>query len=131
MILRAIYLRENNMVKKNNLIQDKTFNFSLMTIELYKKLIAKKEFVISKQLLRSGTSIGANVEEALAGQTKKDFIAKMAIASKESRETSYWLRLLQASNIVNLSYEKCLSEINEIINILTAIIKTSQSKIYS
>jgi four helix bundle protein len=131
MILRAIYLRENNMVKKNNLIQDKTFNFSLMTIELYKKLIAKKEFVISKQLLRSGTSIGANVEEALAGQTKKDFIAKMAIASKESRETSYWLRLLQASNIVNLSYEKCLSEINEIINILTAIVKTSQSKIYS
>jgi four helix bundle protein len=119
------------MVKKNNLIQDKTFNFSLMTIELYKKLIAKKEFVISKQLLRSGTSIGANVEEALAGQTKKDFIAKMAIASKESRETSYWLRLLQASNIVNLSYEKCLSEINEIINILTAIVKTSQSKIYS
>jgi four helix bundle protein len=131
MILRAIYLRENNMVKKNNLIQDKTFNFSLMTIELYKKLIAKKEFVISKQLLRSGTSIGANVEEALAGQTKKDFIAKMAIASKESRETSYWLRLLQASNIVNLSYEKCLSEINEIINILTAIVKTSQSKINS
>ncbi len=131
MILRAVYLRENNMVKKNNLIQDKTFNFSLMTIELYKKLIAKKEFVISKQLLRSGTSIGANVEEALAGQTKKDFIAKMAIASKESRETSYWLRLLQASNIVNLSYEKCLSEINEIINILTAIVKTSQSKIYS
>ena len=131
MILRAVYLRENNMVKKNNLIQDKTFNFSLMTIELYKKLIAKKEFVISKQLLRSGTSIGANVEEALAGQTKKDFIAKMAIASKESRETSYWLRLLQASNIVNLSYEKYLSEINEIINILTAIVKTSQSKIYS
>jgi len=131
MILRAVYLRENNMVKKNNLIQDKTFNFSLMTIELYKKLIAKKEFVISKQLLRSGTSIGANVEEALAGQTKKDFIAKMAIASKESRETSYWLRLLQASNIVNLSYEKCLSEINEIINILTAIVKTSQSKINS
>jgi four helix bundle protein len=87
--------------------------------------------VISKQFLRSGTSIGANVEEALAGQTKKDFIAKMAIASKESRETSYWLRLLQASNIVNLSYEKCLSEINEIINILTAIVKTSQSKINS
>ena len=91
-------------------------------------MIAEKEFVISKQLLRSGTSIGANVEEALAGQTKKDFIAKMSIASKESRETSYWLRLLQASNLVNLTYEKYLSEINEIINILTAIVKTSQLK---
>ena len=99
-----------------------------MIIGLYKKLIAEKEFVISKQLLRSGTSIGANVEEALAGQTKKDFIAKMSIASKESRETSYWLRLLQASNLVNLTYEKYLSEINEIINILTAIVKTSQLK---
>ena len=91
-------------------------------------MIAEKEFVISKQLLRSGTSIGANVEENLAGQTKKDFIAKMSIASKESRETSYWLRLLQASNLVNLTYEKYLSEINEIINILTAIVKTSQLK---
>ena len=91
-------------------------------------MIAEKEFVISKQLLRSGTSIGANVEEALAGQTKKEFIAKMSIASKESRETSYWLRLLQASNLVNLTYEKYLSEINEIINILTAIVKTSQLK---
>jgi four helix bundle protein len=115
------------MVKRNNLIQVKTFNFSLMIIELYKKLIEKKEFVISRQLLKSSTSIGANVEEALAGQSKKDFIAKMSIASKESRETSYWLRLLQASNLVNLSYEKYLSEINDIVNILTAIVKTSQS----
>jgi four helix bundle protein len=115
--------------KRDNLIQDKTFNFSLMIIELYKKLVTSKEFIISKQLLRSGTSIGANVEEALAGQTKKDFIAKMSVASKESRETNYWLRLLQASNLVNLSYEKYLSEINEIINILTDIVKTSQSNI--
>ena len=117
------------MVKNNNLIQDKAFNFSLMIIELYKKLVAKKEFIISKQLLRSSTSIGANVEEALAGQTKKDFIAKMSIASKESRETYYWLRLLKESNLVNLSYEEYLSEINEIINILIAIVKTSQSRI--
>jgi four helix bundle protein len=115
------------MVKRNNLIQEKSFNFALSIIDLYKKLINEKEYILSKQLLRSGTSIGANVEEALAGQTKKDFIAKMSIASKESRETSYWLRLLQASNLANLSYEKYLKEINDIVNILTAIVKTSQS----
>ena len=119
------------MVKSNNLIQEKSFNFALSIIDLYKKLTKEKEYILSKQLLRSGTSIGANVEEALAGQTKKDFIAKMSIASKESREISYWLRLLKRSNLVNLSYEKYLLEINDIINILTAIVKTSQSRVNS
>ena len=119
------------MVKSNNLIQEKSFNFALSIIDLYKKLTKEKEYILSKQLLRSGTSIGANVEEALAGQTKKDFISKMSIASKESRETSYWLRLLKRSNLVNLSYEKYLLEINDIINILTAIVKTSQSRVNS
>lgn len=119
------------MAKQNNLIQDKSFNFALMIIEIYQDLTAKKEFVLSKQLLRSGTSIGANVEEALAGQTRKDFISKMAIASKEAREAYYWLKLLKASKLVKLDYDKLLNEINEIINILTAIVKTSQSKLNS
>lgn len=119
------------MAKSNNLIQEKSFNFALSIIDLYKKLTKEKEYILSKQLLRSATSIGANVEEAIAGQTIRDFIAKMSIASKESRETGYWLRLLQASNLVNLSYEKYLSEINDIVNILTAIVKTSQSNINS
>ncbi|MDO9138639.1 MAG: four helix bundle protein, partial [Lutibacter sp.] len=80
----------------------------------------------SKQLLRSGTSIGANVEEALAGISKKDFTAKMSISSKEARETKYWLRLIDRSNIVQIDVSQPLIEIESIINILTKIVKTSQ-----
>ena len=86
-------------MKRQNIVQDKSFDFALRIIELYKNLISKKEYILSKQLLKSGTSIGANVEEALAGISKKDFIAKIAISSKEARETRYWLRLYQASKI--------------------------------
>lgn len=113
-------------MKKENIILKKSFDFALQIIELYKQLIAEKEFVISKQLLRSGTSIGANVEEANAAISKRDFTAKMSIASKEARETRYWLRLLEKSNLVKLNYTKHLDEIEQIINILTAIVKTSQ-----
>ena len=114
---------------KENLIQEKSFQFALDIIELYKILIDSKEFVLSKQLLRSGTSIGANVEEATAAQSKRDFIAKMAIASKESRETRYWLALLQKSALVKADYKKYLDKIDEIIRIITAIVKTSQKSI--
>ena len=113
-------------MKKENVIISKTFNFSLKTIELYKILVKQNEYVISKQLLKSATSIGANVEEANAGQSKKDFIAKMAIASKEARETKYCLRLLEKSQLIKYNYCDFLSEIEEIIRILTSIIKTSQ-----
>ena len=113
-------------MKKENIILDKSFDFALQIIELYKKLSAEKEFVLSKQLLRSGTSIGANVEEATAAISKKDFIAKMSIASKEARETRYWLRLLDKSKLVNLDLTKQLNEVEQLINILTAIVKTSQ-----
>jgi four helix bundle protein len=88
----------------------------------------QNEYVLSKQLLRSGTSIGANVEEALAGIPKKDFTAKMSISSKEARETKYWLRLIDRSNIVQIDVSKPLTEIESIINILTKIVKTSQNK---
>ncbi len=108
-----------------NVIQEKSFNFALKAIELYKQLITEKEFVISKQLLRSATGIGANVEEALAGQSKKDFIHKMSIASKEARETKYWLRLLKQSSITKIEIDTFLNDIDEIIKILTSIIKTS------
>lgn len=114
---------------KSNLIQDKSFEFSLMIIKLYKKLTAEKEFVMSKQLLRSGTSIGANIEEAIAGQSKKDFLHKMSIASKETRETRYWLKLLDKSQIVKIDCRKYLQEIESIINILTKIVKTSSNSI--
>ncbi len=85
--------------------------------------------MISKQLLRSGTSIGANIEEASAAQSKKDFIAKMAIASKEARETKYWLMLLQKGQSVNKNLDRNLSDIEEIVKIMTSIIKTSQDKL--
>src|SRR3989344_750890 len=114
---------------KDNLIQQKSFRFSLMIIELYKKLSVANEFVISKQLLKSATSIGANIEEAIAGQSKKDFLHKMAIASKEARETRYWLKLLDESQILKIGYKTYLQEIESIINILTKIVKTSSESI--
>lgn len=112
---------------KDNLIQQKTFNFSITIIELYKLLQEQREFILSKQLIRSGTSIGANIEEAIAAQSKKDFISKLSIACKEARETNYWLKLLNATDLVkNIQYETYLLEINSIINIITKIIKTTQ-----
>jgi four helix bundle protein len=88
----------------------------------------KNEFVLSKQLLRCGTSIGANVEEAGAAQTHKDFITKMSIASKEARETRYWLRLLQESKLIEDDYSKYIDSAEELIKLLTSIVKTAQSK---
>ena len=82
------------MMEKKNEILDLSFDFALEIIKLVKYLKSKKEFVLSNQLLRSGTSIGANVSEAQAAQSTKDFISKMSIASKKARETEYWLRLL-------------------------------------
>ncbi len=113
-------------MKTDNKILELSFEFSLKIIDLYKKLLDKKEYVISKQLLRSGTSIGANVEEAMAGQSRKDFIAKMSIASKEARETRYWLRLLEKSKLIAIDYSPYLTSIEHIVNILTKIVKTSQ-----
>lgn len=112
---------------KDNVVLNKSFDFALEIIELYKILKSKNEFVISKQLLRSGTSIGANVEEATAAQTKKDFATKMSIASKEARETRYWLRLLNKSKLVEYDYKNYLNKIDELIRIITAIVKTAQS----
>ncbi len=108
---------------------DKTFKFSLNMISLFKKLQAEKEFIISKQLLRSATSIGANVEEATAAQSKKDFISKMSIASKEARETKYWLRLLKESELTKLEVSNEIEELTHIINIITKIIITAQKNI--
>ena len=116
-------------MKEDNKILNLSFDFAIAVIGLYKNLIQEKEFVISKQLLRSATSIGANVEEANAAQTKKDFIMKMSIASKEARETKYWLRLLNKSQFVKYDYSEYLIKIEHIINILTKIVKTSQESL--
>src|SRR3982750_2213324 len=106
-------------MKTENKILELSFDFSLSIIELYKQLIDNKEFVLSKQLLRCATSIGANVEEATAAQSRKDFISKMSIASKEARETRYWLKLLNKSKLINLDYSSYLNSVEHIINILT------------
>ncbi len=115
--------------KLKNLIQEKSFEFSIDIIKLYKNLISSNEFIISKQLLRCGTSIGANVEEALAAQSRKDFIAKMSIASKEARETRYWLKLLKVSQLVKCEPENEIEKIDELIRIITSIVKSSQEKL--
>ncbi len=112
-------------MKTENKILDLSFEFSLQIIQLYKILIEQKEYILSKQLLKSGTSIGANIEEAIAAQSRKDFISKLAIASKEARETRYWLRLLDKSKLVETNYTIYLNSIEHIINILTKIVKTS------
>jgi len=84
---------------KKNLIQDKSFDFALSIIDVHKNLTHnKKEYIMSKQLLRSGTSIGANVNEAIEAQSRADFIHKLSIALKEARETEYWIRLLMATD---------------------------------
>lgn len=110
-----------------SMIKDKSYAFALRIIELYKELIRQNEYVLSKQLLKSGTSIGANVEEASAGQSRADFLSKMSIASKEARETHYWLRLIRDSRILDCSaLEEILTEAEEISKMLTAIVKTTK-----
>ena len=111
-----------------NVIRGKSFGFALDIIRLYKKLQEQREYVVSRQLLRSGTSIGANVEEAEAGQSRNDFLAKMSVASKEARETRYWLCLLQESDLVEVDVSKELAQVDELIRILTAIVKTTNEK---
>lgn len=114
---------------KDNLIQQKTFEFSLLIIELYKKLAYDKEFVISKQILRSGTSIGANIEESIGAQSRNDFISKISISYKEARETEYWLKLLLGSGyITQKEFDFYDEKIITILKILTTIQKTTKNK---
>ncbi len=114
---------------KKNIIVEKTYNFALIIILLYKELKKVNEFVIGKQLLRSGTSIGANVQESISAISKKDFINKMSIASKEARETKYWINLIKDSNFIVYDFTILLNDLDEIIKILTSIVKTTSEKL--
>jgi four helix bundle protein len=114
---------------KENIVKTKSFDFALKSINLYKKLLAKNEFVLSKQFLRSATSIGANIEEANAGYSKKDFSAKMGIASKEARETLYWLKLLEAGNFTEFEFKEIKADCEELIKLLTTIVKSTQESL--
>jgi four helix bundle protein len=113
---------------KENVIKDKSFEFAVRTVNLYKYLIEnKKEFVLSKQLLKSGTSVGANIEEGVAGQSKKDFVSKLSISLKEAKETHYWLRLLYRCEYLDQKmFDSIIGDCDEIIVILTSILKTSR-----
>jgi len=117
---------------KNNIIVQKSYAFALQIIQLYKLLVEKKEFVLSKQMLRSGTSIGANIHEAVSSQSKRDFVHKLAIAVKEARETSYWLNLLKDSEYITTDeFDKVNSSCNEIIKILNSIILTTKERYFA
>jgi len=109
----------------DSIVRQKSYDFALNVIGVCQRLKENHQFEIAQQLLRSGTSIGANGEEALAGQSRKDFFAKMSIASKEARESKYWLRLLKDSRISDTKdVQELLEQSDVLIKILTSIVKT-------
>ena len=120
-------IKRNNMVQ-NNLLADKSTDFGVRMIKLHQYLCKeKKEFILSKQIYRSGTSIGANIHEGIFAQSKPDFISKLGIALKEAGETSYWLKLLyRSSHIEERLFTSLKDDCDELIRLLTATIKTSK-----
>jgi four helix bundle protein len=118
------------MEAKRNAVQEKSYAFALDVVRLVKQFRRQaREYELSGQLIRAATSIGANVEEAIAGQSRRDFAAKMAIASKEARETRYWLRLMSDAEMLEMTEgKKLIDRCEEMIRILTAIVKTSRSR---
>ena len=115
---------------KDNIIETKSYSFAISIINIYKSLQHKNEYVLSKQLLRSGTSIGANVKEGLRANSKKDFSYKMNIALKEANETEYWISLLIDTGYLDRSSsQELLSDCKELCRILSAIVKTTRDNI--
>lgn len=114
--------------EKENIVQIKSYNFSLRIVKLYYYLVERnKEYVIAKQILKSGTSIGANIEEAIGGFSKKDFIHKIQISYKEARETIYWLKLMKDSGLLEEDMaESLIKDCEEILKIITSILKTAK-----
>lgn len=117
-------------MRGDNIVQLKSFAFAIRIVNLYKFLISdKKEYVLSRQLLRSGTSIGANIEEAIGGQSNRDFIAKVSISYKEARETIYWIKLLHATAYLSDQEASCLlTDAEELCKILAKILTTHKSR---
>lgn len=118
---------------RKNIIKDKSLRFAVRIVNLYKLLSGeRKEFVMSKQLLRSGTSIGANVREAQNGESKADFIHKLGIAQKETDETLYWLELLNETNYINTEeFESMQTDANELLKIIRTIILNTKRNIHN
>jgi four helix bundle protein len=113
-------------MKKKNIVQKKSYDFALRIIQLNQLIIeGSKEYVLAKQVLKSGTSIGANIEEAIGAQSRKDFKAKLSISYKETRETHYWLRLLRDSKIIEDQFSQSLiKDCEELLKIIVSILKT-------
>ena len=118
-------------MKDGNIVQTKSYEFALRIVKLYKHLTkTHKEYDLSRQVLRSGTSIGANIEEAIGGTTKKDFKYKLSISYREARETHFWLRLLRDSEYITKSQARSLlQDCDEILKLLGSIIKTTKSSL--
>jgi four helix bundle protein len=116
---------------KYNILQEKSFAFAIRIVKLYKYLCEKKkEFILSKQVLECGTSIGANIEEAIGGQSDKDFLSKLSISYKEARETIYWLKLLLATDYILTEHaESMLHDADEICRIIAKIKITTTNRI--
>lgn len=110
-----------------NAVQAKSYEFALGVVGLYRALCSRREYVLSRQLVKSGTGVGSNVEEAIAGQSRADFVSKMAIARKEARESQYWLRILLDSGLVTpTEAEPLKAKAKELVRILTSIILSTR-----
>lgn len=120
-------------MKTDNAIQKKSYDFAVRIVRLHRHVCSThREYTLARQLLRSGTSIGANVEEAIGGQSKRDFIAKLSIAHKEARETYYWLRLLRDSELLNhRQADGIIEDCQELLRLSTSILKTSRERLGS
>ena len=116
-------------MEKRNVIKEKSFAFAIEIVFLYKVLAERKKFILSKQLLRSGTSIGANIRESEHAQSKADFIHKLSIALKEANETEYWIDLLfETKYLTQTEFDIIKPKIIELLKLLTSIINTSKTK---
>jgi four helix bundle protein len=115
-------------MERKNIIKEKSFAFAIEVVNLYKVLAEKREFVLSRQMLRSGTSIGANIREAEHAQSKADFIHKLSISLKEANETEYWLDLLyETKYLSDIDFLNIKPKITELLRLLTSIVKTSKN----
>ncbi len=119
-------------MKENNILKEKSYQFAIRIVKLYQFLKEeKKEFTLSKQILRSGTSVGANIEEAIGAQSQKDFYMKLNISYKEARETHYWLRILHDTNYIDdKQFQSIINDCDELLKITGTIIKTMKSKLF-
>jgi len=122
-----------NESARRNVVLEKSFAFAVGIVKTGRRLqLDRREWVLSKQLIRSGTSIGANIEEAIAAQSKKDFLSKMSIALKEARETHYWLRVIRDSGLANgVETEAHIPACQELVRLLSSITLTTRENLES